>query len=38
MLVSIHTPAWGVTKRVTVEIYAYRVSIHTPAWGVTSMN
>ena len=36
MIVSIHTPAWGVTReRFTVDIY-YVVSIHTPAWGVTA--
>ena len=37
VLVSIHTPVWGVTN----AIYDYRacpteVSIHTPVWGVTA--
>ena len=34
-LVSIHTPAWGVTSEEQVKDPEKKVSIHTPAWGVT---
>ena len=34
-LVSIHTPAWGVTWCQAASRPMYAVSIHTPAWGVT---
>ena len=34
-LVSIHTPAWGVTRHAPEQRQGYSVSIHTPAWGVT---
>jgi len=37
MEVSIHTPAWGVTNRITGFDQIRRVSIHTPAWGVTRL-
>ena len=33
--VSIHTPAWGVTKKYDIPAEKESVSIHTPAWGVT---
>ena len=35
-LISIHTPAWGVTPRRFGFCTAPIISIHTPAWGVTS--
>ena len=34
-VVSIHTPAWGVTAEYQYMIVGSMVSIHTPAWGVT---
>ena len=37
MLVSIHTPVWGVTVRVCNSISINTVSIHTPVWGVTPL-
>ena len=33
--VSIHTPAWGVTRDKLYNDEQKNVSIHTPAWGVT---
>ena len=36
MLVSIHTPAWGVTMWNVNFPDMPIVSIHTPAWGVTN--
>ena len=33
--VSIHTPAWGVTRNYPSTLRDLKVSIHTPAWGVT---
>ena len=35
ILVSIHTPAWGVTNLPLCSRCLSAVSIHTPAWGVT---
>ncbi len=35
IIVSIHTPAWGVTGIVENNNNILPVSIHTPAWGVT---
>jgi len=35
IVVSIHTPAWGVTIKLKALVSLYQVSIHTPAWGVT---
>ena len=35
MLVSIHTPTWGVTEKYQMPVKARKVSIHTPTWGVT---
>ena len=37
LAVSIHTPAWGVTKRGALDAAFLNVSIHTPAWGVTAV-
>ncbi len=34
-MVSIHTPAWGVTFKELYDEINNPVSIHTPAWGVT---
>ena len=34
-LISIHTPAWGVTTSTGNKLDAMKISIHTPAWGVT---
>ena len=36
VIVSIHTPAWGVTTSLQAFSERDNVSIHTPAWGVTS--
>ena len=36
--VSIHTPAWGVTRRAQRLRGPLQVSIHTPAWGVTPLS
>ena len=35
MVISIRTPAWGVTVHTAQEMRAVRISIRTPAWGVT---
>ena len=33
--ISIHTPAWGVTRYQASAAGKKKISIHTPAWGVT---
>ena len=33
--VSIHTPTWGVTRKLERTFLCWLVSIHTPTWGVT---
>ena len=38
MLISIHTPAKGVTKKGRVHMQLLYISIHTPAKGVTLFN
>ena len=38
LLVSIHTPTWGVTPLRSRCHSSNKVSIHTPTWGVTSCN
>ena len=35
VVVSIHTPTWGVTRPLSAHTSSLRVSIHTPTWGVT---
>ena len=35
MIISTHTPAWGVTFCVSNLPSARYISTHTPAWGVT---
>jgi len=35
LIISIHTPARGVTQQVNDQQLRYRISIHTPARGVT---
>jgi len=37
ILVSIHAPAWGATKKEPIINTYGNVSIHAPAWGATSM-
>ena len=38
LIVSIHTPTWGVTNSHAVDALGNEVSIHTPTWGVTAHN
>ena len=35
-MISIHTPAKGVTEVVAIDTTSWRISIHTPAKGVTA--
>ena len=35
MIISTHTPAWGVTERHIAAGGLSFISTHTPAWGVT---
>ena len=37
LIVSIHTPTWGVTCPFSVTHQCLIVSIHTPTWGVTKL-
>ena len=37
MLLSIHTPTWGVTDGCITDNQGSLVSIHTPTWGVTTI-
>ena len=37
LLISTHTPAWGVTSSTYPSLTFSQISTHTPAWGVTQM-
>ena len=37
VVISTHTPAWGVTWLPGMIILTLKISTHTPAWGVTKM-